>query len=388
MENIAIENRIIELRDKVKEQENQLEHQRHYLVSNHRGVYYCFKLIRNSHWVSYIGVPEYVEVRTGEKDKDGLFLYNQIYLVDYCHPEEDYRGIELGHCPVYWIPSEVTYIGCGMNVEINSKVPVHWMGFDYAHLHDMNLEEAQEILKDWDVNFKDDIENISSINESIDICYHLAAKARVQPSFDDPVDYFRVNVKGTMEVMEWAKKNNVKVVYAGSSSKHFSPEDSPYAMYKYLGEQICRLYKKSYNIKVEIARFYNVYGPRENRDEKFGNVIGIWTTKAIKGEPLPIVGDGMQRRDFTHVNDIVDGLIKIGFSDISQEDGWELGTGNNYSVNELFEMFKLRFNAKSVSIPDQPGNYKKTLRKNNKLLDLLGWDPKDRLANHIKNLNV
>ena len=65
-----------------------------------------------------------------------------------------------------------------------------------------------------------------------------------------------------------------------------------------------------------------------------------------------------------------------------------MGTGNNYSVNELFEMFKLRFNAKSVSIPDQPGNYKKTLRKNNKLLDLLGWDPKDRLANHIKNLNV
>ena len=177
-------------------------------------------------------------------------------------------------------------------------------------------------------------------------------------------------------------------VYAGSSSKHFNPEDSPYAMYKYLGEQICKLYKKSYNLKVEIARFYNVYGPRENRDEKFGNVIGIWTTKAIKGEPLPIVGDGLQRRDFTHVNDIVDGLIKIGFSDISQDDGWELGTGNNYSINELFEMFKLRFNSKSVSIPDQPGNYKKTLRKNDNLIDLLNWEPKDQLAEHIKNLNV
>jgi hypothetical protein len=159
MENIAIENRIIELRDKVKEQENRLENQRHYLVSNHRGVYYCFKLIRNSHWVSYIGVPEYVEVRTGERDSDGLFLYNKIYLVDYCHPEEDYRGIGLGHCPVYWIPSEVTLIGCGMNVEINEKVPVHWMGFDYAHLYDINLEEAQKIIKDWDVNFKDDIKD-------------------------------------------------------------------------------------------------------------------------------------------------------------------------------------------------------------------------------------
>ena len=209
----------------------------------------------------------------------------------------------------------------------------------------------------------DDITNIALLTDSIDICYHLAAKARVQPSFEDPVDYFRVNVTGTMKVMEWAKENKVKVVYAGSSSKHFSPEDSPYAMYKFLGEQICKLYRKSYGIKAEIARFYNVYGPRENRDEKYGNVIGIWTTKAMKGDPLPIVGDGMQRRDFTHVNDIVDGLIKIGFSDISQEDGWELGTGNNYSINELFNMFKLRFGSESVFIPDQPGNYKKTLEK-------------------------
>ncbi len=233
----------------------------------------------------------------------------------------------------------------------------------------------------------DDITNIALLTDSIDICYHLAAKARVQPSFEDPVDYFRVNVTGTMKVMEWAKENKVKVVYAGSSSKHFSPEDSPYAMYKFLGEQICKLYRKSYGIKAEIARFYNVYGPRENRDEKYGNVIGIWTTKAMKGDPLPIVGDGMQRRDFTHVNDIVDGLIKIGFSDISQEDGWELGTGNNYSVNELFNMFKLRFGSESVFIPDQPGNYKKTLRKNDDLLELLNWEPKDQLANHIKNLS-
>ena len=232
----------------------------------------------------------------------------------------------------------------------------------------------------------DDLENIHSINEPIDICFHLAAKARVQPSFDDPVDYFRVNAKGTMEVMEWAKKNNVKVVYAGSSSKHFSPEDSPYAMYKFLGEQVIKLYKKSFNVKAEIARFYNVYGPRENRDEKFGNVIGIWTAKVMKGKTLPRVGDGMQRRDFTHVHDIVDGLIKIGFSNISEEDGWELGTGNNYSVNELFEMFKIRFNAEATFIPDQPGNFKKTLRKNDKLLELLDWKPSDKLAEHIKNL--
>jgi len=183
------------------------------------------------------------------------------------------------------------------------------------------------------------------------------------------------------------KKNNVKVVYAGSSSKHFNPSDSPYAMYKYLGEEVCKLYKKSYNINVEIARFYNVYGPREVMHEKYGNVIGIWKSKVRKGEPLPIVGDGNQRRDFTHVFDIVDGLIKIANSDKNHDDAWELGTGNNYSINELFEMFNKRFETDFVNIADQPGNYKKTLRKNDDLIDLLNWKPKDRLREYIANLD-
>ena len=159
-------------------------------------------------------------------------------------------------------------------------------------------------------------------------------------------------------------------------------------MYKFLGEEVCKLYKKTYDVKVEIARFYNVYGPREVMHEKFGNVIGIWKTKVKNGEPLPIVGDGNQRRDFTHVHDIVDGLIKIALSNHQHEDAWELGTGNNYSVNELFEMFNKKFNVSSINIPDQPGNYKKTLRKNDDLLNLLGWKPKDRLNNHIQNLEL
>jgi UDP-glucose 4-epimerase len=233
-----------------------------------------------------------------------------------------------------------------------------------------------------------DIEDIELIKDPIDVCFHLAAMARVQPSFENPSEYFRVNTYGTTKVMEWAKKNNIKVIYAGSSSKHFSPSDSPYAMYKFLGEEVCKLYKKTYDVNVEIARFYNVYGPREVMHEKFGNVIGIWKTKVKNGEPLPIVGDGNQRRDFTHVHDIVDGLIKIAKSNHKHEDAWELGTGNNYSVNELFEMFKNKFDITSINIPDQPGNYKRTLRKNDDLLDILGWSPKDRLDNHIQNLKI
>jgi UDP-glucose 4-epimerase len=233
---------------------------------------------------------------------------------------------------------------------------------------------------------KGDIESIDQFNtQNFDLCFHLAAQSRVQPSFENPDESFRVNVLGTTKVMEFAKKNNIRVTYAGSSSRHHEPSDSPYAMYKYLGEQVCKLYKKSYDVNVQIARFYNVYGPGESIDEKYGNVIGIWRAKVLKGEPLPIVGDGKQKRDFVHVYDIVDGLIKIALSEINHDDAWELGTGLNYSVNELFNYFKDKFNVTSTSIPDQPGNYRQTLRENDDSLRLLGWKPKDRLRDHINN---
>ena len=231
-----------------------------------------------------------------------------------------------------------------------------------------------------------DIESIDKVDGKFDLCIHLAAKSRVQPSFKAPTEYFRVNVQGTMQIMEWAKKNKVKVVYAGSSSKHHDPSDSPYAMYKYLGEEVCKLYRNSYNVNVEIARFYNVYGPNESLDEEHGNVIGIWRSKVKKNLPLPIVGDGNQRRDFTHVFDIVNALIKIAGSNKKHEDAWELGTGMNYSVNELFKMFEDRFDCKSTNIADQKGNYKFTLRENDDMLNELNWKPEDRLKNHIDNI--
>jgi len=233
-----------------------------------------------------------------------------------------------------------------------------------------------------------DIESISQFNnQKFDYCFHLAAQSRVQPSFHDPEESFRINVTGTLKVMKWAKKNKVKVLYAGSSSKHHDPSDSPYAMTKFLGEEICKLYKKSYKVNVEIARFYNVYGPLEPLDEKFGNVIGIWRAKVLKNLPLPIVGDGNQKRDFTHVYDIVDGLLKISNSKIKHKDAWEIGTGVNYSINELYLMFKQKYIVESVNIPDQRGNYRETLRINDDLINLLDWKPKDRLREYISNLN-
>jgi len=259
-------------------------------------------------------------------------------------------------------------------------------GFNVTSLDDYSTGSKSNEIQDVKY-YNLDIEKISKINESIDICYHLAAQSRVQPSFEDPEESFRINVLGTSRVMEWAKKKKVKVVYAGSSSKHHVPSDSPYAMYKFLGEEVCKLYKKSYNVNVAIARFYNVYRPGENIDEKYGNVIGIWRSKVIQGEPLPIVGDGNQKRDFVHVYDIVDGLIKIALTDINHTDAWELGTGINYSINELFKYFKDKFDVKSINIPDQPGNYRQTLRENDDSLRLLDWKPMDRLKDHINSFN-
>ena len=234
--------------------------------------------------------------------------------------------------------------------------------------------------------WRGDIETIEFLDGEFDLCYHIAAQSRVQPSFEEPTECFRVNVKGTQAVMEWAKAKNVKVIYAGSSSKHHDPSDSPYAMYKYLGEEVCKLYKKSYNVDVQIARFYNVYGPSESLDEKNGNVIGIWRKKILTGQKLPIVGDGEQRRDFTHVDDIVDGLIRISKTDKVHEDAWELGSGRNYSVNELFSFFKEKFDCESISIPEQKGNYRETLNTNPDAERYLGWKPQDKLKDYILSL--
>jgi UDP-glucose 4-epimerase len=222
--------------------------------------------------------------------------------------------------------------------------------------------------------------------DSFDIVYHLAALSRIQPSFENPVETFRVNSRGTEVVCEFARHNNVKLIYAGSSSRWHNPYQSPYACYKHIGEEILKMYKTVYGINAEIARFYNVYGPNEIVDGDWAAVIGIWRRQTRDNEPITIVGDGEQRRDFTHVEDIVDGLYKIGMSSESHEDAWELGTGINYSINEVYELFKDKFGVDKVHIPDQHGNYRKTLRENDDTLNRLDWKPKDRLNDYIQSL--
>lgn len=232
-----------------------------------------------------------------------------------------------------------------------------------------------------------DIEQIQYANgNEIELIYHLAALSRIQPSFENPSETFRVNTRGTEAVCEWARQFGIKMIYAGSSSQWHDPFQSPYAMYKKLGEDVCKMYKKVYNSNIEITRFYNVYGDGEIVDGKWAAVIGLWRRQVRDGEPITIVGDGEQRRDFTHIDDIIDALMKIGFENKTTEDAWELGTGFNYSLNEVADLFIERFGCEKTYIPPQRGNYQQTLRENDLALKELEWKPIDRLKEYIKGL--
>jgi UDP-glucose 4-epimerase len=212
--------------------------------------------------------------------------------------------------------------------------------------------------------------------------FHLAALSRIQPSFQNPRATFSNNVDGTRQVVEYALKTNSKLIYTGSSSRHHNPELSPYAMSKYMGEEWIKMCKKCFGLNAEIVRFYNVYGPGELVHSNMAAVIGKWRSAIQKGEPIVIHGDGEQRRDFTHIDDIIDGLILIAESNEQHDDAWELGTGKNYSINEVADMFDVE----KKYVDDVKGNYRETIRINDDAITRLGWKPTDKLKQYINSL--
>ena len=216
--------------------------------------------------------------------------------------------------------------------------------------------------------------------------FHLAALSRIQPSFKSPYTTFSVNLDGTKEVVRYVKKNRSKLIYSGSSSKHSNPELSPYAMTKHMGEEWIKMEKRIFGLDAEIVRFYNVYGPGELVDSHMAAVIGLWRSQIKNNQPVTIVGDGNQRRDFTHINDIVDGLIRVAESDEKHEDAWELGTGKNYSINEVANLFVKKFGCEKYFVSEQRGNYRETIRINDNAIERLGWKPVDKLEEYILSL--
>ena len=217
--------------------------------------------------------------------------------------------------------------------------------------------------------------------DKIKTIFHLAALARIQPSLKNPQQTVENNVSGTLNILNIAKKYNITLVYAGSSSCHNGLYGSPYAWSKYAGEQLCELYSKVYNLNTSICRFYNVYGPHQLEEGDYSTVIGIFERQYRNNEPLTITSTGEQRRDFTHVNDIIDGLYKCANKNFKAEI-FELGRGKNFSINEIVDMF----GAERKYIPARKGEYDVTLCTDTKAQEMLGWNPIENLEDYIKKI--
>ena len=222
----------------------------------------------------------------------------------------------------------------------------------------------------WDLSLTDECEVSCDCKiEDVDVIFHLAALARIQPSLKNPKSAMESNFYGTLNVLEYARKNNKQVIYAGSSSKHHGLYGSPYAWSKYGGEELCKLYSEVYDLNTTICRFYNVYGPHHIRTGDYATVLGIFEKQYEENKPLTITGDGEQRRDFTHVDDIVDGLVKCIGKDFRAEE-FELGSGVNYSINELADLFE---GVDKKYIPARKGEYPFTLCTDDNAKIKLNW---------------
>jgi len=225
--------------------------------------------------------------------------------------------------------------------------------------------------------------------EKPDIIYHLAAKARILPSIQNPLHTMKNNVNSMIHVLDYARSKNVPVVYAGSSSVVGDIYSNPYTLSKFYGEELCKMYSKVYETPISICRFYNVYGKYQLTEGAYCTLIGIFERLYNNNQPLTITGDGEQRRDFTHVDDIVNGLIRCGKGLNSSGDRlvitgktFELGRGKNYSVNEIADTFG---DYPREYIDGRPGEMRNTLNTDTMAKDMLGWNPKGDVIDYIKN---
>ena len=210
------------------------------------------------------------------------------------------------------------------------------------------------------------------------IIFHMAAIARIQPSFEKPKEYFSTNANGTLHIANYCAKNNVPLIYAGSSSHHSGKFKNPYTFSKDIGEEIIKLYWEHYNLKASIVRFYNVYGPHQLTEGGYTTLIGRWLNNIEKGIECEVYGDGEQRRDFTHVDDIVDALIRIQKQQ-AYRFTFELGRGKNYSVNEIANILNINPTYK----PAKLGEARNTLNTDTSAQSLLGWEPKINLEDYL-----
>ena len=246
----------------------------------------------------------------------------------------------------------------------------------------------------WKRDISDiDIDELTSFMQGVDIVFHTAAKARVQPSIEDPLSFNKANVDSTLKILLAASRAGVKrVVYSASSSaygnatKFPTPEEhttnplSPYGLQKYIGEQYCKVFSEVYGLDTVSLRYFNVYGERMLLEGAYCLVLGIFAKQMLEGKPLTINNDGNQRRDFTYVGDVVNANILAAQNyDKFNGDVFNIGNGKNYSVNEVAEMFGGKTTqGKKVIEPFQ------TLADNSKASLIMNWNPTGDLPSWIK----
>lgn len=252
---------------------------------------------------------------------------------------------------------------------------------EYSDAHD------QFYWNDKAENYKYDIrdyENTRSLYDGVDYVFHIAAEARIQPSIENPINAVSINSVGTCTVLQCAREAGVKKVMYSSTSAAYGMNQppnvetqsddclNPYSVSKVNGEKLCKMYTDLFGLKTVIFRYFNVYGERQPIRGQYAPVIGIFLRQHALGEPLTIVGDGNQRRDFVYVGDVVNANILASIVDIDEElygTVFNVGNGKNYSVNEIAKVICNN----TTNIPSRIGESILSLCNNEKLVKVLGW---------------
>ena len=221
---------------------------------------------------------------------------------------------------------------------------------------------------------------IQQLSEVPEIVYHLGEYSKVAPSFNDIDKIIETNIYSTAKVIEYCKKHNVKLVYAGSSTKYASngANESPYAFSKAKNTELIKNYGNWFGLKYAICYFYNNYGPyHDTCNNGWETVISIFEKQKKAGVPLTIVKPGDQRRNFTYVGDTVEGLILS--ANRNENDEYQLSSTENYNMFELAELFEHDYKL----IAERPGDRHSSVTDCNDTYEKLNWMPKYKLKNWI-----